>query len=264
MRLGQYDTIQTLSEGASGIVYLAVDSHTGFPVAIKVLRQSFHGNSVAVEKFKEEANKYLYLDHHNIVQLKGFNLNPPYLVMEYIEGLTLDEYVKKNFPTGIPEKLAIQIMVQIVDAISYSHMQAKPVLHLDLKPANIMIKPNGVIKVIDFGISRQSDQVNHSMFVGSPYYMSPEQVNNSFVTQLSDIYSLGITMYYLLKAKVPYDSSLGIEEVFAKKLKGDLIGINTKNFPVNIANTISKATATNPAYRFANCLEFKKALISLL
>lgn len=262
MRLGQYDTIQTLSEGASGIVYLAVDSHTGFPVAIKVLRQSFHGNAVAVEKFKEEANKYLYLDHHNIVQLKGFNQNPPYLVMEYIEGLTLDEYVKKNFSNGIPEKLAIQIMVQIVDAISYSHKQA--VLHLDLKPANIMIKPNGVIKVIDFGISRQSDQVNHSMFVGSPYYMSPEQVNNTFVTHLSDIYSLGITMYYLLKAKVPYDSSLGIEEVFAKKLKGDLIGINTKNFPVNITNTISKATATNPANRFANCLEFKKALISLL
>ncbi|MFD3407086.1 serine/threonine-protein kinase [Aquirufa sp. HETE-83D] len=264
MRLGQYDTIQTLSEGASGIVYLAVDTHSGYPVAIKVLRQSFHGNSVAVEKFKEEANKYLYLNHHNIVKLKDYNLNPPYLVMEYIEGLTLDEYVKNHYPMGIPEKLAIQIMIQIVDAISYSHSQTKPVLHLDLKPANIMINKNGLVKVIDFGISRESGQVNHAMFVGSPYYMSPEQVNNANVTQLSDIYSLGLTFYFLLKAKVPYDPSLGIEEVFSKKLKGDLIGINSKNFSVNIANIISKATITNTAYRFPNCLEFKKALVSLL
>ncbi|WP_395767848.1 serine/threonine protein kinase [Aquirufa sp.] len=264
MRLGQYDTIETLSEGASGIVYLAVDTYTGFPVAIKVLRQSFHSNAVALDKFQFEANQYLYLNHQNIVTLKGFNFNPPYLVMEYIEGNTLDEYVKKNYPKGIPQALAIQIMIQIADAIHYAHMRQFPVLHLDLKPANIMIKPDGNIKVIDFGISRNTTQINPSMFVGSPYYMSPEQVNNANVTQLSDIYSLGVTLFYLLKGKAPFDPKLNIDEVFAKKLDGELEGIGPANFPVNLANCIKKATQVNPIHRYPTCLEFKKALISLL
>lgn len=264
MRLGQYDTIETLSEGASGIVYLAVDTYSGFPVAIKVLRQSFHNNTVALEKFQFEANQYLYLNHPNIVTLKGFNFTPPYLVMEFIEGDTLDEYLKKNYPQGMPQVLAIQLMIQIADAIHYAHLRQFPVLHLDLKPANIMIRPDGIIKVIDFGISRNTSQINPSMFVGSPYFMSPEQVNNANVTQLSDIYSLGITLFYLLKGKAPFDPKLNIDEVFAKKLDGNLEGINPKNLHGNVANCIARATQVNPIHRYPTCLEFKKALISLL
>jgi serine/threonine protein kinase len=102
------------------------------------------------------------------------------------------------------------------------------------------------------------------MFVGSPYYMSPEQVNNANVTQLSDIYSLGVTLFYLLKGKAPFDPKLNIDEVFAKKLDGELEGIGPANFPVNLANCIKKATQVNPIHRYPTCLEFKKALISLL
>lgn len=264
MRTGRYDTLYRVSDGGSGIVYKAVDTSNGSLVAIKSLRNNFHNNPIALEQFRFEANQYLYLNHPNIVRLIDFIENPPYLVMEFIEGKTLEEsIIQRRKP--YTEKQAINIILQVLQAINYAHNQTVSVLHLDLKPSNIMINDFFQVKVIDFGISTKTNTDLNEMFVGSPYYMSPEQVNKNSILIHSDIYSIGITFYYLLTGHVPFNKNLNLEQVYTKIIEGDLIPITAfnPNISPRLFEIISKCTSKFIINRFNNCNSVINALSSL-
>jgi serine/threonine-protein kinase len=264
MRIGRYDTLNSVSNGGSGIVYRAVDTSNGTLVAVKVLREKFHNNPIALEQFRFEANQLLALDHPNIVKIKDYAENPPYLVMEFIEGKTLEESIfQRRKP--YTEKQAINIILQVLQAINYAHNQTVSVLHLDLKPSNIMINDFSQVKVIDFGISTKTNTSLHEMFVGSPYYMSPEQVNKNSILIYSDIYSIGITFYYLLTSHVPFDKNLNLEQVYTKIIEGDLIPITAfnPNISPRLVEIISKCTSKFIKNRFNNCNSVINALSSL-
>lgn len=264
MRLNQYELVEKINEGGSGIIWKAVDLHNGSPVAIKLLNKTFHNNTAALNKFKFEANQYLYLLHPNIVKLLDFNIKPqPYLVMEYVQGVNLEEYINKI--TGpISINRAKSILTQLLSAIEYAHQ--KKVLHLDIKPSNIMINNLQQIKVLDFGIAKTVAEENDKMFVGSPYYMSPEQVAQSGIDTTSDIYSIGITFYQMVTGQLPFAKNMNKEQVFDKIKAGELEKPTTKypSLPKSIENLILTATAVKKERRFHSCVDFQRSLNNTL
>ncbi len=260
MRLNQYELVEKINEGGSGIIWKAVNLHNGSPVAIKILNKTFHNNSAALNKFQFEANQYLYLQHPNIVKLLDFNIkHQPYLVMEYVQGMNLEEYINKiTGPISILK--AKNILTQLLSAINYAHQEK--VLHLDIKPSNIMINNVQQIKVLDFGISKMLDEENDKMFVGSPYYMSPEQVAQSGVDKTSDIYSIGITFYQMVTGQLPFAKNMNKEQVFDKIKTGDLVKPTAKypSLPKSIESLILTATAVKKERRFRSCDDFQRSL----
>ncbi len=264
MRLNQYELVEKINEGGSGIIWKAVDLHTGSPVAIKILHKTFHNNPTALNKFQFEANQYLYLQHPNIVKLIDFNIKQqPYLVMEYVQGVNLEEYINKI--TGpISVNKARYILTQLLSAIEYAHQ--KKVLHLDIKPSNIMINNIQHIKVLDFGISKTLEEVNDKMFVGSPYYMSPEQVLECGVDRTSDIYAIGITFYQMVTGQLPFAKNMNKEQVFDKIKTGDLEKPTAKypSLHNSIEQLILTATALRKEKRFKSCDDFQISLNNTL
>ena len=261
MRLHHYELIEKINEGGSGIIYKSVNLLNGTVVAVKLLSKVFHKNATALQKFQFEANQYLYLNHPNIVKLLDFNINPqPYLVMEYVEGYNLEDYINKiTGPITIPK--VKNIMIQLLDAIGYAHQ--KNVLHLDIKPSNIMINAKTQqIKVLDFGISKMLHEENDKMFVGSPYYMSPEQVEQKQVDKSSDIYSLGITLYQMVTGQLPFPKKLNKEEVFDVIRKGELDRPSEKYPAISkeIELILQIATNVNKTKRFSTCHDFQNRL----
>ena len=263
MKLNHYELVEKINEGGSGSIYKGINLNTGILVAIKVLNKTFQSNTIAVKKFQFEANQYLYLQHTNIVKLLDFNItNTPYLVMEYVDGMNMDEYINKiTGPISINK--VKYILTQLLSAIEYSHQ--KNVLHLDIKPSNIMINNSQQIKVLDFGISKTTEEDNDKMFVGSPYYMSPEQVTQAGIGKASDIYSIGITLYQMVTGQLPFDKKLNREEVFDKIINGDLDKPSTKypSLAKTIENIILTATALKPNDRYTSCNQFQQTLINL-
>ena len=193
----QYQFIRELGSGGTGVVNLAVDRHSGFLVSIKTLFDFHVNDKELLEKFKAEANIYLMLKHPNIVSLKNFILKKgkPHLVQEYVDGQTLDEYIH-NVTGPIPTQRAIEIIKDVLTAIDYAHNKNIPlsgydgVLHLDIKPGNILITKNGKVKIIDYGISQGNNQKRGEKVMGSPMYMAPEQIDISKeLDKRTDIYS---------------------------------------------------------------------------
>tara|TARA_B110001452_G_scaffold196209_1_gene166197 strand:+ start:157 stop:978 length:822 start_codon:yes stop_codon:yes gene_type:complete len=256
-KVNYIDIIDELGAGGTASVYLGIDNHSGFPVAVKVLHKSLFKNDFIKKKFIAEANHYVYLRHPNIVQLKDLIIKEDaiYLVMEYVDGDTLEDYINK-ISGPIPEEIAIPILKEILLAIEYAHN--KKVIHLDIKPSNIMITKDGDLKVLDFGISADLNLDNNDPTMGSPMYMSPEQVSGEKLDLKSDIYSLGITFFQMLTAKFPYKLNLSREELFKSIKYGDLKKIN--DFvpwgSKECQNIINKATEKTTYLRYKDCKKF--------
>jgi len=269
----KYTFIKEIGKGGTGAVNLAIDNHTGYQVAIKsIFKSILTNNPEMLKRFKIEANIYLMLSHPNIVKLKNFILKDgAHLVMDYIEGKTLDEYIKTV--TGpIPSEIAVAIITDIASAIGYAHEKNIPipgydgVLHLDIKPSNILISNTGEIKVIDYGISQGDNEERMSEIMGSPMYMSPEQLKiETTLDRRSDIYALGVLLHQMLTGKTPYSTSTQKELLFDNILNHPLERI-IESYP-HVDNRyqgiIDKATAKKPSERYTSCRDFLNSLEEL-
>lgn len=254
------EIVEKLNEGGTANVFLGVNSWTGFPVAIKELKSNYFKSDFVRKKFKDEANKYLYLNHPNIVKLQDFidEGDTQYLVMEYIEGDNLNEYQNK-FTGPMPVPMAALLMIETLSALGYAHDEG--VVHLDVKPSNIMLTTNEEIKVLDFGISQDLSDGQSDKLLGTPSYMSPEQIRSDGIDHRTDIYAVGITLYELIVGKPPFSDSKDREELFDLIQSGSIPPI-----PGNDAVTeiIRKATAKNKSDRYQDCEAFSKDLTTLI
>ena len=215
----RYQIIKTLGEGGMANVYLAYDTILNREVAVKVLRGDLASDEKFVRRFQREALSASNLSHPNIVEMYDFGEEDGqnYIVMEYVPGKTLKQLLKKRGTLTVTE--VIDIMLQLTDGMAHAHDSY--IIHRDIKPQNIMILENGMIKITDFGIAMalnatQLTQTNSVM--GSVHYLAPEQVNGRGSTIRSDIYSMGIVMFELLTGVIPYKGDSAVE-IALKHLK---------------------------------------------
>ncbi len=262
----RYAIIRTLGEGGMANVYLAYDTILDRNVAVKVLRGDLANDEKFVRRFQREALSASSLNHPNIVEMYdvGEDDGQYYIVMEYVEGKTLKQLLKRRGSLTITE--VIDIMSQLTDGMAHAHDAY--IIHRDIKPQNIMILENGLIKITDFGIamalnSTQLTQTNSVM--GSVHYLPPEQANGKGSTLRSDIYSMGILMYELLTGSVPYKGDNAVE-IALKHLKEPLPSIRKKlpELPQSIENIIIKATAKNPQNRYKDAREMHQDIVTAM
>ena len=200
----RYEIIGKIGAGGMSDVYKAKDHVLGRFVAIKVLKQEFSEDVNFVTKFRTEAQSAAGLEHPNIVNIYdvGSENGMHYIVMEYVDGITLKTYIEKK--GKLTYKEAVSIAIQVGRGIEAAHN--KNIVHRDIKPQNIIVSKNGNIKVTDFGIAKAaSSNTLTSGAMGSVHYISPEQARGGYSDERSDIYSLGITMYEMVTGRVPFE-----------------------------------------------------------
>lgn len=262
----RYQIIKSIGEGGMANVYLAYDTILDRNVAVKVLRGDLSNDEKFVRRFQREALAASSLSHPNIVEVYdvGEDNGEYYIVMEYIEGKHLKELIKKRGKLTLSE--AVDIMMQITDGMSVAHDSY--IIHRDIKPQNIMILENGLVKITDFGIAMamnatQLTQTNSVM--GSVHYLPPEQASGQGSTLQSDIYSMGIVMYELLTGELPFKGDNAVE-IALKHLKEPIPDIREKlpSVPNSIVNIIKRATAKNPKNRYHDAREMHEDLKTCL
>lgn len=258
----RYEIIKSIGEGGMANVYLADDKILGRKVAIKVLRGDLENNDKFIRRFQREAKAVSDLSHPNIVEVYdvGEEEGQHYIVMEYIDGRTLKQLIQKRGALTVPE--VVDIMTQLTDGLAAAHEAY--IIHRDIKPQNIMILDNGMIKITDFGIAMtlnatQLTQTNSVM--GSVHYLPPEQAAGNTATIKSDIYSAGILMYELLTGSVPFKGDNAVE-IALKQMKERIPSIRKQNplIPQSIENIVLKATAKNPKNRYDSIKEMHEDL----
>ncbi len=262
----RYEIIKSIGEGGMANVFLAFDTILERNVAIKVLRGDLSTDEKFVRRFQREALQASSLTHENIVEVYdvGEDNGEYYIVMEYVQGKHLKNLLKKRGQLTPLE--VVDILLQVTDGLSVAHDSY--IIHRDIKPQNIMILENGLVKLTDFGIavalnSTQLTQTNSVM--GSVHYLPPEQASGKGATLQSDIYSLGILMYELLTGKLPYRGDNAVE-IALKHLKEPMPNVKEEipDLPQSIANIIMKATAKNPKNRYADAREMHEDLKTCL
>ena len=248
----RYQIIRSIGEGGMANVYLAHDMILDRDVAVKILRGDLADDEKFVRRFQREALSASSLSHPNIVEMYdgGEDNGKYYIVMEYVEGKTLKNLIKKRGALTLPE--VIDIMQQLTSAISCAH--DSNIIHRDIKPQNVLIKEDGIVKITDFGIamalnSNELTQTNSVM--GSVHYLPPEQANGKGATLKSDIYSLGIVMFELLTGKLPFRGENAVE-IAIKQMKNQIPSVCSinENIPQSVENVILKACAKNPKNRY--------------
>lgn len=262
----RYEILGKIGAGGMSDVYKAKDHVLGRYVAIKVLKQEFSEDVNFVTKFRTEAQSAGGLEHPNIVNIYdvGSEDGMHYIVMEYVEGITLKTYIEKKGQLSFKE--AVSIAIQVGRGIEAAHH--KHIVHRDIKPQNIIISTEGKVKVTDFGIARAatSNTINSDV-MGSVHYASPEQARNGFVDGKSDIYSLGIVMYEMVTGRVPFDGDTTVA-VAIQHLQEEMVSPSAyaKDLPISLEKIILKSTQKNPDRRYQNMeellLDLKKSLIS--
>ncbi len=253
----RYQIIRTIGEGGMANVYLAYDTILDRNVAVKILRGDLADDEKFVRRFQREAISASSLTHPNIVEMYdvGEDDGKYFIVMEFVDGRTLKNLIKKRGALTLPE--VVDIMLQLTSAISCAHDSY--IIHRDIKPQNVLILEDGRVKITDFGIamalnSNELTQTNSVM--GSVHYLPPEQANGSGSTIKSDIYSLGILMYELLIGKVPFKGDSAVE-IAIKQMRDPLPSVCSlnSNIPQSIENILLKACAKNPKNRYDNVNE---------
>ena len=250
----RYQVIRSIGEGGMANVYLAYDTILDRNVAVKVLRGDLATDEKFVRRFQREAMSASALSHPNIVEMYdvGEDDGNYFIVMEYIDGKTLKNLIKKRGALTVAE--VVDIMLQLTSAISCAHDSY--IIHRDIKPQNVMILDDGRVKITDFGIaiaSNASELTQTNSVMGSVHYLPPEQANGAGATAKSDIYSLGILMFELLTGKLPFKGENAVE-IALKQMKEQIPSVCAINpeIPQSIENVILKACAKNPKNRYAN------------
>ena len=262
----RYQIIKSIGEGGMANVYLAYDTILDRDVAVKILRGDLSNDEKFVRRFQREALNASSLSHPNIVEVYdvGEDNGQYFIVMEYIEGKNLKDLLKKRGKLTVTE--VVDIMSQISDGLSIAHDSY--IIHRDIKPQNIMILENGMVKITDFGIAMamnatQLTQTNSVM--GSVHYLPPEQASGKGSTLKSDIYSMGILMYELLTGSLPYRGENAVE-IALKHLKEPLPSIREEleDIPQSVENVILKSASKNPKNRYNDAREMYEDLKTVL
>jgi serine/threonine-protein kinase len=246
----RYEIIGKIGAGGMSDVYKAKDHTLNRYVAIKVLKQEFANDENFLTKFRTEAQAAAALAHPNIVNIYdvGNENGNSYIVMEYIDGITLKTYIEKKGQLSFKE--AVSIAIQVAKGIEAAHKNH--IIHRDIKPQNIMISTDGKVKVTDFGIARAatSETINSDM-MGSVHYASPEQARNGYVDGKSDIYSLGVVMYEMVTGRVPFDAETTVA-VAIKHLQEEVVvpSAYAPSLPVSLEGIILKCMQKSPDRRY--------------
>ena len=254
---GRYEVQEIIGVGGMSVVYKAYDNVDDRIVAIKILKDEFLNNEEFKRRFKNESKAIALLSHENIVRVYDVNFGEKlqYIVMEYIDGITLKEYINKQ--NSITWNDAVYFMTQILRAVQHAH--DKGIVHRDIKPQNIILLPNGTLKVTDFGIARFSRSATKTLTeqaIGSVHYIAPEQAKGEQTDERADIYSMGVVLYEMLAGKVPFDSenavSVALMQVQANAEK--LTQINP-NIPKGLEQICVHAMQKNPDDRYQSATE---------
>ncbi|MEZ5355026.1 MAG: bifunctional serine/threonine-protein kinase/formylglycine-generating enzyme family protein [Bryobacteraceae bacterium] len=264
-RIGRYEIKDKLGEGGMGVVYRALDSELMREVAIKVIRrEALGGEDDALERFDREAKAAGQLKHHSIVTIydRGEWNGLPYLVMELVEGVTLDQLLRQG---GLDHSGVLNVLSQVASGVDYAHQRG--VIHRDLKPANILVQSDGTAKILDFGIAKMSSggtsATQVGMLVGSPAYMPPERFLGDDSTRSTDIWALGVTAFEALTGQRPFQG--GDWQAVAYKICNEPTPDPTRlnpSLPSTASQVLQRVLAKSPDQRFSDCSGFTAALLS--
>ena len=257
MIANRYDVFQHIGQGGMADVFLAMDTILNRQVAVKILRSELCADAVAVLRFEREAQAATALSHPNIVEIYdvGEYKGHQYIVMEYVPGKTLKQIIRDR--GALLKEEAVDIMKQLVSGTAEAHRRG--IIHRDIKPQNVIVRSDGSIKILDFGIalakgSMQLTQANNVM--GSVHYLAPEIARGESASVQSDIYSLGIVLYEMLTGDVPFKADTAVQ-VALMQMRNQIPDVRSVNpdVPQSLANVIARATAKNKAYRYRSCPE---------
>ena len=262
----RYEIIEKIGAGGMSVVYKAKDNRLQRYVAIKELREEFVQDDEFVSKFRKEALSAASLSHPNIVGIYdvGSDHEVHYIVMEYVEGKTLKQVIAEKGP--FDPKTVLELGIQMVSALKHAH--SKKIIHRDIKPQNILMTPEGTLKVTDFGIAKAVDSstiVASGNAIGSVHYFSPEQAKGKFVNESSDLYSCGIVLFELATKRLPFEADSHIS-IALKHINEELPKPSTINpaIPENLENLILKATSKNQVDRYQNADEMLRDMKGIL
>lgn len=256
-----YRVTRLIQEGGTSAVYQGIDLRSGNIVAIKALFSNKAKDEFILERFREEANHYLLLTHPNIPKLVDFVVDEGrmYLIMEYIEGVDMSKYLQTNGP--LDENMMIHFFSMILDTIGYLHSQG--ILHLDIKPSNIMVTEDFGIKILDLGISAMaSEGETRKKKCGSPSFMAPEQVKGEKLGYYTDIYQIGVTLFNMITGELPYNGS-SQKEIFDNIQNQSIPSLKDYQTLVDegMQDIIEKALQKEGSDRYASCEEFLNAMM---
>ncbi|WP_238882546.1 Stk1 family PASTA domain-containing Ser/Thr kinase [Clostridium sp. YIM B02551] len=231
----RYELLEQIGEGGMSFVYKARDKKLNRFVAVKILKKDFINNADIVEKFKKEATAIANLSDPNIVNVLdvGTQDQAHYIVMEYVKGSTLKEFIRDK--GRLPYDLSINIAIQVAKALDCAHKNN--IIHRDIKPQNILVTEDGTIKVTDFGIAKSTNSstiINTSNIIGSAHYFSPEQAKGNYIDSRTDLYSLGVVIYEMVTGRLPFDADSPVS-VALKHIQEDVVP------PKNINSTIPES-----------------------
>ncbi len=249
--IGRYQIIRKLGQGGAGVVFLCKDPFIKRMVAIKISQTP---TDRARERFLVEAQSSGQFNHPNIVSIYdvGTQNNFCYMTMEYIEGDTVEKFCLKKH--RLPLRRIVEIALNVCSALDYSHKRG--IIHKDIKPANIMIDKDGIVKITDFGIAQMTDYTAVSGFFGTPSYMSPEQLKEEMIGPHSDIFSLGCVIYELLSSKKAFPGENNFSIIFKiTSSEPEPISKMLPDVPPLMEDIINKSIAKNSDERYQSCTE---------
>ncbi len=257
----EYEIIGEIGAGGMATVYKAVQKSLGRMVAIKELKKAYHADDQIVKRFERESRVAASLQHENIVHIYDYWKKPNYaIVMEFVDGATLADVIEKT--GALPVDVGVMIAVQVSNALDYAHMRG--LVHRDIKPSNIIIKRNGEVKLMDFGIaqSRSLEALTlPGMLIGTPAYMSPEQILGQQLDVRSDVFSFGIVLYEMFTGAKPFSDD-NTRSVTARILKDTFTSPRKINgeIPWRLQWIIKKCLRKKPQRRFSSMMEAGRKL----
>lgn len=263
---GRYELLEEIGMGGMAVVYKAHCKLLNRIVAVKILRTDLEGGDEFLKRFNIEAQSAASLTHPNIVSVYdvGTEGELHYIVMEYVEGVTLKEFIRDNAPLGW--KRSVKIAMEIGKALEEAHK--KHIVHRDIKPQNIIVTKMGDIKVTDFGIARAASASTISVdndVLGSVHYISPEQARGGYVDEKSDIYSLGVVLYEMLTGHVPFDADTPVT-IAMKHIEETPVSPREEHpdIPQSVADITAKAMAKDTRSRYQTVTELMTDLVAVL
>ena len=263
-QIHNYKITAHLGQGGMGNVYRATDTMLGREVALKMLHPQLTMQPQFLERFKKEARVLAQLLHPNIAVIYNFieQGGNHFMVMEYVEGTNLDDLLKQH--KSLPAEFIVPVFVQALEGLQHAHR--KNIFHRDIKPSNIMLTPDGVVKLMDFGIAKvageqKMTQVNK--IVGTVEFMAPELIQGRDASNASDIYAAGVTMYEMLSGKLPFesDTDFNLMQAILKERVKSPEKLNA-SIPKALGDIIMKALEKNPASRYEDARAFQRALMN--
>lgn len=257
---GRYQISELIGVGGMANVYKATDLSDGKTVAVKVLREEFYENEELLRRFKNESKAIAMLSHPNIIEVYDvcFAHNMRCIVMEYIDGITLKEYMEEQRPLAWKE--TVHFILQILKALSHAH--SKGIVHRDIKPQNVMLLSDARIKITDFGIARFARSESHTITdraIGSVHYISPEQARGDHTDQRADIYSIGIMLYEMLTGQVPFDADSPVSVALKQiELEAPLPRSINPDIPAGLEEITLRAMEKEPDRRYQSADDMLK------